>query len=224
LVDIELRRYSHDLTDTDLDEARAKLGAETISQLFFDVGEGRRRAADVAAAAFPGLAAKVAAGEGRTPIEERRAQLYVQGGNLTPGVSLHFAPCCSPIPGDRIVGVPTAGEGMVIHTIDCETLAAREEDADSWVDLGWTETARQSALAVGRITASVQNGRGVLAQLTKIIAENEGDILNIKAAQRQADFFDVVFDIQVTDAKHLTNILAALRTSKSVREVERVRG
>jgi (p)ppGpp synthase/HD superfamily hydrolase len=57
-----------------------------------------------------------------------------------------------------------------------------------------------------------------------IIAENEGNILNIGTKRRSEDFFDLVFDIEVADARHLTNILAAMRTSKAVREAERVRG
>jgi GTP pyrophosphokinase/guanosine-3',5'-bis(diphosphate) 3'-pyrophosphohydrolase len=64
----------------------------------------------------------------------------------------------------------------------------------------------------------------VLAQLCRIIAENEGDILNIRTARRSVDFFDLVFDVEVADARHLTNIIAALRTSKAVRDVHRQRG
>jgi (p)ppGpp synthase/HD superfamily hydrolase len=57
-----------------------------------------------------------------------------------------------------------------------------------------------------------------------MIAENEGDILNIRTARRSVDFFDLVFDIEVADARHLTHIIAALRTSKAVRDVHRQRG
>jgi (p)ppGpp synthase/HD superfamily hydrolase len=57
-----------------------------------------------------------------------------------------------------------------------------------------------------------------------IIAENQGDILNVRTKRRSQDFFDIVFDIEVADAKHLSNILAAMRASKAVREAERVRG
>ncbi len=77
---------------------------------------------------------------------------------------------------------------------------------------------------MGRIIATVENKRGVLAELCGIIAENEGDILNLRLAKRTVDFFDMIFDIEVADARHLTNILAAMRTSKAVKEVERVKG
>jgi GTP pyrophosphokinase/guanosine-3',5'-bis(diphosphate) 3'-pyrophosphohydrolase len=204
--------------------AAAKLDFESEDDLFVAVAEGQTRANAVAAAAFPGLAERIRMEEERTPLEERRARLFVQGSQLTPGVALHFAECCSPIPGDRIVGVPTDGRGIMIHTIDCERLATFDEASADWIDLSWTDEARERALAVGRIQATVENRRGVLAQLCAIIAENEGNILDVHTSHRTPDFFDMVFDVEVADARHLTNILAAMRTSKAVREAERVRG
>ena len=223
LVAHALHRYGHDLKETSLAGAAARLNEESVEDLFVSVGEGSVKASSVAAAAFPGLAERIRIDEERRPIEEKKARLYVRGSGLTPGVALHFAPCCSPIPGDRIVGVVTPGKGVMIHTIDCATLEAAE-GGDEWIDLGWTETALDHALAVGRIEATVEHGRGVLANLCMIIAENEGNILNIATKRRSEDFFDLVFDIEVADARHLTNILAAMRTSKAVREAERVRG
>ncbi|MES1201682.1 MAG: ACT domain-containing protein, partial [Pseudomonadota bacterium] len=109
-------------------------------------------------------------------------------------------------------------------TIDCQQLEAFEDSNQSWVDLAWTQTALSRTLSVGRINATAENSRGALAELCRIIAENQGDILNLRMTHRSTDFFDMVFDIEVADARHLTNILAAMRASKSVREVERVRG
>jgi GTP diphosphokinase / guanosine-3',5'-bis(diphosphate) 3'-diphosphatase len=222
-VDAALKRIGHDLQETDLDEAVGRLQYGTADDLFFDVGEGRLTAHEVAGAAFPGLAERIRNDEDRAPIEDLRARMFVDGGDLTPGVSLHFAPCCSPIPGDRIIGVLAGADGVMIHTIDCETLAKSDVDAAQWIDLGWTEQAKDHGLAVSRIQAVVQNTKGALAQLCKIIAENDGNILNVRSVKRAHDFFDLVFDVEVADLRHFTNILAAMRSSKMVREVERLR-
>jgi GTP diphosphokinase / guanosine-3',5'-bis(diphosphate) 3'-diphosphatase len=225
LVAHALHRYGHELADTALKQAAEKLGKHDEEELFVAVGEGLIKASAVAVAAFPGLEARVRKDEGRRPMEREKAKLYVKGGDLTPGVALHFAECCSPIPGDRIIGVHVPGKGVEVHTIDCETLAALEDDPNlTWVDLAWTQTALHKTLATGRIIATVENKRGVLAELCGIIAENEGDILNLRLVKRTVDFFDMIFDIEVADARHLTNILAAMRTSKAVTEVERVKG
>jgi GTP pyrophosphokinase/guanosine-3',5'-bis(diphosphate) 3'-pyrophosphohydrolase len=225
LVQHALHRYGHELADTVLKQAAERLGKHDEEELFIAVGEGAIKASKVAVAAFPGLEERVRKDESRRPMELEKAKLYVKGSDLTPGVALHFAECCSPIPGDRIIGVQTPGKGVTVHTIDCDTLAKLESDDDvQWVDLAWTPTALKKTLAVGRILATVENKRGVLAELCSIIAENEGDILNLRLAKRTVDFFDMIFDIEVADAKHLTNILAAMRTSRAVKEVERVKG
>jgi guanosine-3',5'-bis(diphosphate) 3'-pyrophosphohydrolase len=225
LVAHALHRYNHELADTALQHAAERLGRADEEELFLAVGEGALKASAVAVAAFPGLEEKVRKDAGRKPIEAEKAKLYVKGGDLTPGVALHFAECCSPIPGDRIIGVQAPGKGVIIHTIDCERLATLEDDKDvTWVDLAWTQTALHRALATGRVIVTVENKRGVLAELCRIIAENQGDILNLRLAKRTADFFDMVFDIEVADTRHLTNILAALRASRSVKEVDRVKG
>jgi GTP diphosphokinase / guanosine-3',5'-bis(diphosphate) 3'-diphosphatase len=224
LVAHALHRYGHDLAETDLEEAAQRLNQPSVEELFAVVGEGvTLKPNDVALAAFPALRERIEQERTRAPLNPKKARLYVRGSGLTQGVTMHFAECCSPIPGDRIVGVLEAGRGVVVHTIDCERLEALESQ-DEWIDLQWTENALDHGLAVGRIRATVENGRGVLAQLARIISENEGDILNIRTVQRKSDFFDLVFDIEVADTRRMAHILAAMRASKAVREAERVRG
>jgi GTP diphosphokinase / guanosine-3',5'-bis(diphosphate) 3'-diphosphatase len=224
LVAHALHRYGHELADTALKTAAARLGKPSEEELFVAVGDGAIKANAVVVAAFPGLEEKVRTDERRRPMEREKAKLYVTGSDLTPGIGLHFAECCTPIPGDRIIGVQTPGQGVIVHTIDCDRLEALESESDVWVDLAWRPAAMTHTLAVGRLGVSVENKRGVLAELCGIIAENEGDIINLRMAKRTLEFFDMIFDIEVADARHLTNIVAALRTSKAVKEVERVKG
>ena len=224
LVAHALHRYGHELAETQLKDAAERLGKHDEDELFIAVGEGVLKPSAVAVAAFPGLEERVRKDQGRKPMQAEKAKLYVKGGDLTPGVALHFAECCTPIPGDRIIGVQVPGKGVMVHTIDCDTLAALDDANIEWIDLAWTQTALNRTLAVGRLLATVENKRGVLADLCRIIAENEGDILNLRLAKRTADFFDMIFDVEVADARHLTNILAAMRASKAVKEAERVKG
>jgi GTP pyrophosphokinase/guanosine-3',5'-bis(diphosphate) 3'-pyrophosphohydrolase len=219
-----LHRYGHDIGEVALGAAASRLGKADEEELYVAIGDGSLKASAVVLAAFPGLEEKIRKDESRRPLEREKAKLYVKGGDLTPGVALHFAECCTPIPGDRIVGVQIPGRGVEVHTIDCDRLAEMENGGGEWVDLSWTKTALHRTLAVGRIIATVENKRGVLAELCRIIADNEGDILNLRLAKRTTDFFDMIFDIEVADARHLTNIVAAMRTSKAVKDVERVRG
>ena len=148
----------------------------------------------------------------------------MRGGGLTPGVSVHFGQCCTPVPGDRIVGILEPESGLTVHTIDCQTLAAFADDDSVWHDLQWTPQAETDAVAAARIRATIRNAPGVLGQVTTLIGEAGGNIINLSMAHRQQDFFDVDVDVEVEDAKHATTIMAALRANPSVDSVERARG
>ena len=161
----------------------------------------------------------------------RGARLYVRGSGLTPGVSLHFAGCCSPVPGDRIVGIlqPADGtgsdaSGLAVHTIDCARLAEYEDQEALWRDLHWTPEAERHTVSRARIVATARNAPGVLGQACTLIGDAGGNIANLKMSWRQSDFFDVEFDVDVVDARHLTHIAAALRACPSVETVDRVKG
>ena len=175
-------------------------------------------------AAFPGRDSTIALEEfaEREFITDSTAKLYVKGDGLTSGVSMHLSSCCSPIPGDRIVGLQTPGRGVVIHTIDCDILATDGKNAQ-WLDIGWRRAA-EHATSTGRVTATVEHVPGALADVTKIIGESNGNLININTVQRSTTFFDMIFDVEVTDNKHLMHIIAALRTSAYVVAAQRTMG
>ena len=68
------------------------------------------------------------------------------------------------------------------------------------------------------------NEAGSLGTVSNIIAKNDGNISNLKITNRNTDFFEILLDIEVKDLKHLSNIIAALRASHVINEVERARG
>ncbi|OYW80342.1 MAG: bifunctional (p)ppGpp synthetase/guanosine-3',5'-bis(diphosphate) 3'-pyrophosphohydrolase, partial [Asticcacaulis sp. 32-58-5] len=134
-----------------------------------------------------------------------------------------FSRCCCPVPGERIVGI-VDGVEVHVHSIECDTLEQFEDNKDVWVDLQWTLNAEKNTISVARIRANMQNKPGVLGQTCTLIGEAKGNIINMHLSNNQVDFLDVEFEIEVIDAKHLTNISAALRTCPSVESVERIRG
>ena len=224
-VDQTFAKADRDRAGVSLRPALDRFAQPSEDELFEQVGRGRVQAAQVLESVFPGLkeSERVAA-SARVRIEDgRSARLYVRGGGLTPGVTLHFADCCSPVPGDRIVGIlQPSGEGLAVHTIDCSRLAEYEDCDDVWRDLHWTPQA-ENTVSRARLLATVRNAPGVLGQACTLIGEAGGNIVNMRMHHRQSDFFDVDFDIDVTGAKHLTNIAAALRACPSVETVERAK-
>ncbi|NEX92921.1 bifunctional (p)ppGpp synthetase/guanosine-3',5'-bis(diphosphate) 3'-pyrophosphohydrolase [Caulobacter sp. 17J65-9] len=219
-------RAGKNMADVSLRPAFERCMVEDEEELFEAAGRGRVEAMRVLEAVFPGLKdSERAAAAARTRIEDGKSgRLFVRGGGLTPGVSVHFAPCCSPVPGDRIVGIMEPDTGLTVHTIDCERLAEFEDREELWRDLQWTPEAERNAVAAARLRATIRNAPGVLGQACTIIGEAGANIINLKMAHRQSDFFDAEFDVEVVDAKHLTTIAAALRACPSVETVDRVRG
>ena len=220
------QRAGRSLADISFRPALDRFALAADEDLYEAVGRGRVSPTDVLEAVFPGLKeSERAAASARRRIEDSNAaRLYIRGGGLTPGVSLHFAECCSPVPGDRIVGILQPDVGLTVHTIDCPNLAQFEDKEEVWRDLHWTPEAERNTLSHGRLTATIRNAPGVLGLACTIIGDAGGNIQNLRMHHRQADFFDVDFDIDVMDAKHLTHIAAALRACPSVEEVERARG
>ncbi len=218
-----LHRLGFELDEVNLEDALERLRFSSIDKLFEAVGRGRLTGAELADAAFPGMAKKRVQGAARHMIEDGPARTFVRGRGLTAGVSLHFMPCCSPLPGDRIVGVQVKDRGVEVHTIDCEALAAQHAD-DDWIDLAWTEEAKSNGLAVARVVMMVENAPGVLARICQVVGESEGNITNVRLTKRSEDFCDLALDIEVADARHMTQIAASLRASPVVVSVDRVRG
>ena len=220
-------RAGKNLKDVSLRPILERFALESEEALFDAIGRGRVTPSQVLETAFPGMVdAEREAATARRKIEGGKgARLYVRGGGLTPGVSLHFAHCCTPVPGDRIVGILREdGEGLDVHTIDCPKLAEYEDREDLWRDLNWTPEAERDTVSLARLHATIGNAPGVLGLVCTIIGEAGGNIVNLRMHHRQSDFFDVDIDVEVRDAKHLTNISAALRTCPSVETVDRTRG
>jgi GTP pyrophosphokinase/guanosine-3',5'-bis(diphosphate) 3'-pyrophosphohydrolase len=204
-----------------------RFGAPSDEELFDAVGRGRVTPGQVLEAIFPGMKeSEKASAAARRRIEDGvGARLYVRGGGLTPGVSLHFGECCNPLPGDRIVGIlQPCGSGLMVHAIDCSRLAEYEDRDDLWRDLQWTPQAEANTVSQARLTATIRNAPGVLGQACTIIGEAGGNIVGLRMDHRESDFFDVDIDLEVRDARHLTNIAAALRACPPIETVERARG
>lgn len=218
-----LARAGKSLTEVTLKPTLETLAIATEDDLFDAIGRGRLPANRVAETLFPGLKGTLAAQPDRKRIGDAQARLFVRGGGLTPGVSIHFGACCSPVPGDRIVGILEPDTGLTVHVIDCQKLADFADDDSVWNDLQWTPQAEQG-VAVARFRATIKNAPGMLGQVATVIGEAGGNILNLKMALRQSDFFDLDIDVEVTDAKHATTVMAALRANPSVDTVERARG
>ena len=210
-----------------LDKVLTHFRYKTVDDLYVAAGEGVVTGRQVIAKAFPDVKVK----ESKTVSLSRRRSKRDKGGEhavpirgLIPGMAMHFAGCCHPLPGDRIVGIVTTGKGVTIHTIDCETLESFTDSPERWLDVSWEVDSDDTASHLGRINLVVTNEPGSLGSLSTVIARNLGNISNLKITNRSVEFFEMMVDIEVQDVKHLISIIAALRATPAISSVERTRG
>ena len=225
-MDQAFARVGKTRTGVSLRPALDRFAVPSEEELFDAIGRGRITAADLLEALFPGLkVSDMAAVLARRKIESgKEARQYVRGSGIPSGAAIQFSTCCSPVPGDRIVGIAASDKALDVHTIDCPTLEQYDERQDLWRDLHWTPEAERNTMARTRLRATIRNAPGVLGEACVVIGEAGGNIFNLRMHHRQDDYFDVDFDVDVRDAKHATNIVAALRANPMIETVERAKG
>ena len=220
------KQEGHDLNDKLLEPALGVFQKKTADDLYAEVGEGKVNRNQVYDAVFHTQKSESEGFKNPFSLARFRKKAAKQGKfampikGLIPGMAIHFAGCCHPIPGDKIVGIVTTGKGITIHTMDCETLENFAENPERWIDVAW-DTSGQDDQHIGRIRAHVSHETAALATVANVIARDMGNISNLKIINRSSDFFEILIDIEVKDSRHLNNIIASLRAKEVVQSVER---
>lgn len=211
-------KENYELNESTIKRIKIEFNLTEIEDLYEMLGEGRITATSVIKKIYPEFNYKNLS---KFEIESDKP-IRLKG--LTAGMSYHLAGCCSPIKGDTIVGIVTAGIGVAVHTIECETLSSYADQPERWLNISWDYSSQNSTLSHSRISVVLKNQPGSLGKVTTVIAKNNGNISNINFSIRKNDFFEIVIDIEVRDANHLKNIIAALRLVSEVSSLERIKG
>jgi (p)ppGpp synthase/HD superfamily hydrolase len=153
---------------------------------------------------------------------ENGAAIPIRGINTD--LPVRFAPNGGAVPGDRIVGIVTPGEGVTIYPIHSEALKDFEDKPEHWLDVRWDVDDKVPQRFPARIAVHSVNEPGTLAQIAQVIAEHDGNIDNVKMTRQSPDFTELTIDLEVYNLKHLTSIISQLRAKKVVADAERVNG
>src|SRR6266480_2229822 len=157
IVQKAFRQEGHEFSERPLEGVLKAFNCSSVEDLYVAVGQGLATGRAVVNAAFPQQhepKAKVVSLD-RARRRAKRNDIAVPIRGLIPGMALHFAGCCHPLPGDRIVGIVTTGKGVTIHTIDCETLESFAETPERWLDVAWSND--DDAIHVGRLNVTIAN-------------------------------------------------------------------
>ena len=204
-------------------------GNRNKDELLADIGIGKRIASMVAKKmaillSEEGIKADVVLiSQARySPQQETISQgvVTLDGGE---GGSVQFARCCHPIPGDKIVGYLGRGEGLIIHTDDCQVgKKLQYKDRERFIEVEWSDTLARTFEVALQVT--VADGKGVLARVASTLAAAGADITHVNMSEERAGHAtDLRFAIAIQDQSHLNDVLRALERTPSVLRAVRAR-
>lgn len=240
IVERLFQRAKIEYGDDKLKGALPRLARASIEDVMAAVGRGEMKASDVARAMYPDYKEERVA---KTPenrsesgwfgLKRSRAVKFkvpqaadgpipIRGINTDLPVS--FAPNGGAVPGDRIVGIVTPGEGVTIYPIQSPSLKEFEDMPERWLDVRWDIEEGAPQRFPARLAIQSVNEPGSLAQVAGVIAEHDGNIDNIHMSRQSPDFTNLVVDLAVYDLKHLNAIIAQLRAKDVVAKAERAYG
>jgi GTP diphosphokinase / guanosine-3',5'-bis(diphosphate) 3'-diphosphatase len=151
-----------------------------------------------------------------------KAAIPIRG--LSTEMPVRFAPNGGAVPGDRIVGILTPGEGVTIYPIHSPELGAFDDEPERWMDVRWDVEAERQERFPARIRVSAVNEPGSLAAIADVIGGSDGNIDNLRMVKRSSDFTEMEIDLEVWDLKHLNRIVRELRAKPMVSNAYRLNG
>jgi GTP diphosphokinase / guanosine-3',5'-bis(diphosphate) 3'-diphosphatase len=199
--------------------------ARSMDELHADIGVGKRMAALVArhirglVENEPSSSAPLVTRSGEI-LPNKLDPIVISGSE---GATVQLAPCCMPIPGDRIVGHLRRDQGLTVHTSECETAKRqRSKDSDRWIAVAWdTELNRRFDC---QLKILVHNDKGVLARVAAEIGESDANITYVNMDDdKDHSMMLLRFTVQVDDRIHLARLIRNIRRIPNVARVIRER-
>ncbi|MFT0859000.1 RelA/SpoT family protein [Ancylobacter sp. G4_0304] len=242
IVERAVARAGKVFSEEKLASALNRLARGTLEDVYAAVGRGEMRSDDVVKAIHPEWSgpADLAApkGEGWFELEQGQSLKFKIPGiesdpdpktaipirGINRELPVRFAPNGGAVPGDRIVGILTPGEGITIYPIQSPALQDFEEEPERWLDVRWDVDDDDPQRFPVQIVVVATNEPGSLAQVAQVIGERDGNIDNLRMSSRSADFTRMVIDVGVYDLRHLNGIITDLRARPVVSSVQRVNG
>ncbi len=199
-------------TDKALETAAKHLRLKDRDELLARLGSAELTAHEVVEAVYPELTK-----DDGDAISPRRAVI-----GLEPGQKFDRAPCCQPLPGERIVGITYRGKGVVVHAIDCDRLTEFENEPERWVDLHW-HSGTHPAVYGATLDLTIGNDAGVLGRICTLIGEKKANISNLEFVDRKPDFYRLMINVELRDLEQLHSLMLMLEAESDVAAVERYR-
>jgi GTP diphosphokinase / guanosine-3',5'-bis(diphosphate) 3'-diphosphatase len=188
---------------------------DTEEDMLVEIGMGRRPPVLVARSL---MQAEDGGSDARGEVRAMRP-LIIKG---TEGMVTRFSKCCRPIPGDPVVGIITAGRGVMIHIQTCRNITERKFPSENFLDVQW-EPGIEGEFPV-EISVVVEDRRGVLATVATEIGDADSNIENVGIEERDGLTNVLLFRITVHNRQHLASVMRRVRNIPAVIRITRAKG
>ncbi len=209
-----------------LSEVAQGLRYEDVSALYAAVGEGHVSTQSVIEKVTALVSASTDTttgpielphvGRARTP-RSGDSGILVRG---APDILVKLAKCCTPVPGDTIVGFVTRGSGVSVHRADCTNVASMQNDSERFIDVEWAPTTKSVFLV--QIQVEALDRSGLLSDVTRVLSEHHVNILSATVSTSNDRLALSRFVFEMGDIVHLDRVLNAVRRIDAVYDVYRV--
>ena len=228
LFEKEVRRFGVEKGRTD-DEAlltvAGEYGAQKADDLFAAIGYGKVTARAVLGRLVGQDRLKEKAPDGALASVVKRMlgtgdeKIKVRG---LDDLMVFRARCCNPIRGEKIVGYITRGKGVSVHSALCPNVVNLLYDPERRIDVEWDKGSDASPYTV-RLRISVEDRRGILADVSSRIADINTNIRDVEATVDEAQRGSIRMTVEISDVKHLDKVMRSLKSVDGVLAVERTR-
>ncbi|MFN4000776.1 RelA/SpoT family protein [Microcella sp.] len=203
----------------------SQLRYETVESLYAAVGEGHVSTQSVIEKILAALHVEAESDDepfsvptrGPTPVRTSDSGVLVRG---APDILVKLAKCCTPVPGDRIVGFVTRGQGVSVHRADCSNVQSLLTEPDRMIEVEWAPTSKSVFLV--QIQVEALDRSGLLSDVTRVLSEHHVNILSASVSTSKDRLALSRFVFEMGDVTHLDRVLNAVRRIDAVYDVYRV--
>lgn len=155
----------------------------------------------------------------KKPVKHNGTGILVKG---EPGLLVRLAKCCSPVPGDPIIGFITRGRGVSVHRADCPNVTHGQNDVDRLIDVEWDYDGNERFEVNMEIVA--YDRTGIMAEIMATLAEMKISILSVNAKTSDTKNVTIHMGISIKDLAQFEFVATKIRRLKDVYAVERYTG
>jgi GTP pyrophosphokinase len=218
----QLLTLAHDMRLADVSALYAAIGEGHVSaeavvkKLVTQLGGSEGSIEDIAEAVIP----QAASAPVRRGSRGDAGVVVKSGGSDVSDVWVKLARCCTPVPGDDILGFVTRGGGVSVHRRTCTNAASLLEQSDRLVDVEWAPSANSTFVVCIQVEAL--DRRQLLSDVTRVLSDERVSILSANVNTSRDRVATSRFTFEMAEAKHLGHLLRAIRAVEGVYDVYRV--